>query len=674
MMTCASTPPLPLRSAWRSGQDQAMSLKLLLEKMLPNVQLYLDVDCALRRDAQQARQSQKGHAVDGDWMQRAVSCSSVVVALLTGGPASSSETEPSDVEASPSPSPIFGRLEDSNASRVEGKKDHSHYFRSRNCMIEMHKAMVDKKCIVLLVETDEDHGGVPMDVHIEQCKLHAKAYKDEHKPAHNAVGDVGQHSAPSPVVDPESVANPNASVEAHQEDMYEHLFVQKDKVHLVPWFRYAELQEVSVRMIAEAVLQAEARPDSDEAKGSIYVHGDLGQQRWQLRQPNKTFHVFVSEHNKGARKFISWLRKELGEHEQFKGMHYGDGLQVTYDVDSLESADFFLLYLNGQVWKDAEKKDALIEDMRTAICAGKTEWCIVHEMRERFQGELSFKQIYRDTPQEIRRELLANHTALPMTDGMKDCVSPEHELACISVLLRQLCPRRPLADWFTNCARSLIPENAERMRFWFAQLEAARADARGDEQRARSEVSVDELPHHRMSEYELPSIQTLSLEHMRRQQRRSSSWFGFRHSGLLSGKSSGGSRPQSRKGSLLPGNLSALESGGPGTSQKGLLAGDLLTHGAPTSLVTSRRSSLVQGHRKSSCAPERVGVAVELGHVDLTDGQQQVPRGTTHARGRRVSIVEPPISPISEGSERQSSRRTERLSLAQEDAARSLAD
>lgn len=85
-----------LSHAWRSGQDQAKTLKLSLQELLPQVQVYLDVDSALGRKLKKTNSLNFGAIrLDSptlcspdhktDWMQAGVTSSTIMVALLTGG-------------------------------------------------------------------------------------------------------------------------------------------------------------------------------------------------------------------------------------------------------------------------------------------------------------------------------------------------------------------------------------------------------------------------------------------------------------------------------------------------------------------------------------------------------------------------------------------------------------
>ena len=136
--------------AWRSGQDQAKTIKLVLLDLLPQLDVFLDVDTALTRDAPNAPRSNSfkkafaaATSTDNDWMNTNVKCSTTMIAVLTGG--------------------------------ANGESSYSHYFQSKNCMYEMRSAIANwqqskgKRRIILVIETDLDHGGIAFDAHKKDC-------------------------------------------------------------------------------------------------------------------------------------------------------------------------------------------------------------------------------------------------------------------------------------------------------------------------------------------------------------------------------------------------------------------------------------------------------------------------------------------------------------------------
>ena len=166
-----------------------------------------------------------------------------------------------------------------------------------------------------------------------------------------------------------------------------------DAYTVAPWFRYRELQDVSVRHVAEQCLQAEAVRSAD-AHDQIWVKGELSEQRWRAPRRRK-YHLFVSAYNVGAKEFARWLNKQvrddnlvdkasrdgdkdgknttacnglcekamhkLREQCASANNHIGDETEIittTNDPTHINDCDFFLLYLTRSTWKKGARQIA----------------------------------------------------------------------------------------------------------------------------------------------------------------------------------------------------------------------------------------------------------------------------------------------------------------------------
>jgi len=469
-----------LGSAWRSGQDQAKALKLSLQGLVPRIKIYLDVDAALSRPTgdifsisgmswplRSPLNSPPGSASLQDWMQQGVEQSTMLIALLTGG-----------------------------SSEKPGAPLVSHYFTSRACRSEIRKAMEANKRIVLLVETDEKHGGVPMSVHEELLRKQSTRSKSRRVPDAD---------------------------EADAQELYEFLFgpskqvkptSEGGRVQLIPWYRYAELQEVSMRLLVQSMVQAEARPRSEEATGTVYILGELDRQHCVLRKPSNgyPYHFVMSSANAGAAGFADWFQTYLHE----AGLSSGQELSFAHiDSRTVEHTGYLLLYLNRTTWQDEDEVEEgasqepqrlderrtrpssrlmrLVGDVTMALNLG-LKMCIVHEMREQHGGLLAFDEIYKATPQMLRRRLYNDNVALPMTDGVPGCPSVAHERASVQILLRHLCPHRPVTD----AILARLPTCWGRWGRWSC-CDGPRSEVRVADVHAHNHLNF----HNRMSELEL---------------------------------------------------------------------------------------------------------------------------------------------------------------------------
>jgi hypothetical protein len=439
-----------LSHAWRSGQDQAKAVKLLLIDVLPELKVFLDVDSALDRDRSEGNK----------WMFLNVRKSTTLVALLTG--------------------------ED------KGKRPTSHYFMSEACVLEMRTAIDEKKNIVLVIETDSLHGGVPLTVHKKDCKRNNRA-------VHDALFESMSADFVSPTI--------------------------------VEWHRYVELQQVSTRLVLQSVLQSEE--PNRRKDDTIWTNGDITRQRLHLHQPSG-HHLFVSENLPGATAFASYLSNQIANRRVGVSSRHGlghgllqrmgsggghhhlrdpPGLTKTSKLDEMHGAGFFLLYVNEDTWTDVDMSDVngltwrsigtepprghelkissqlrdiflerTANDEQTVIFTREelphheiyTRDCnhyivdrrgrcfmplgngiadeitlsralavpilVVHEMRQHgeWHGTPTFTTIYNATPEELRNRLYST-IAIPMLDGRPDAFSPGHELTCVNVILRSIC-------------------------------------------------------------------------------------------------------------------------------------------------------------------------------------------------------------------------------------------
>lgn len=444
----------------------------------------------------QAKLSAQNEA-DQDWMQLNVGNSEMLVAILTGGTrAKSNEEQPkspvasirdsslkqsrvhhgTDIDHRTSNIPGMLQRAGSSAILMGGEHYKSDYFSSKACLKEIGTAVDAGKRIVCLLETDCKHGGVPLCVHDEALKKGiVRAQKDyEREQRKSRCGDsVGSVSSDK--------TKRKGELEQYKR-LHDSFLASTDRadpsssggattttnVKIIPWYRYKELQEVSIRLLLQSLLQVEARPDSEEENGTIWINGELDRQGWKLRAPTggRKYHLFVSEWNVGAKEFTDWLHKYLIEAK----LDGSEKLRITHDTKDLTDGlcGHFLVYLNRDTWNDPDSSESLsfIEDVTKAIDSmGDKAACLVHEMRHDYNGEFEFDPIYKKTPQGVVKDLYSA-ICLPITDGTVGCKSPEHERASVQLLLRRLCPKStidhlPHVPYATNVQR--VPKISHRL-------------------------------------------------------------------------------------------------------------------------------------------------------------------------------------------------------------------
>ena len=117
---------------WGQGQDQARAIKAQLTALVPNLQIFLDVD----------------DLTDIGALEALIDATDVIVVFLAG-------------------------------SIVDGV-ERSDYMRSTNCLRELRRAVEKEKTIVFVSETDPHHGAVSMEAHQRDCPDDLRHTLDEH--------------------------------------------------------------------------------------------------------------------------------------------------------------------------------------------------------------------------------------------------------------------------------------------------------------------------------------------------------------------------------------------------------------------------------------------------------------------------------------------------------------
>lgn len=187
--------------AWNSGQDQARTIKSQLTALVTDLRVFLDVDDLNEVDA----------------LEKLIDATDTVIIFLSG-------------------------LTLKNGAAC------SDYMTSRNCLRELRAAVEKKKPIIFVIETDKQHGGVPLDVHRRDCPPDLVQALDEHP--------------------------------------------------ILPWHRAKIYLAVSMRLIVESLLQTEVK-----------IPGEL--MRSEMRMPfGAACVLYVSPHNPGASEVADLLAAE----------------------------------------------------------------------------------------------------------------------------------------------------------------------------------------------------------------------------------------------------------------------------------------------------------------------------------------------------------------------------
>ena len=136
--------------------------------------------------------------------------------------------------------------------------------------------------------------------------------------------------------------------------------------------------------------------------------------RGTLAPPARRHHVWISQHNPGAREVLDELKWAGG---------YEGKLLVTDEPAQLAEADHVLLYLSLATWRrddddDGARKSALAEEVGEALQQGR-KLLLVHEMDEERGGVFQFGHFFGadQTPPELLQLKIYAEVAVPMKEG-----------------------------------------------------------------------------------------------------------------------------------------------------------------------------------------------------------------------------------------------------------------
>lgn len=151
---------------------------------------------------------------------------------------------------------------------------------------------------------------------------------------------------------------------------------------VIEWNRIGDFQDVTMRLIAERLLQADsltplagpsrAVDERAAAPGAVYVQGEKSMLRPAIGAPDeaagKAHHLYCSPHNAGA---LELSQELLRTHPA--------PLAVMADVGQLEACEHMALYLTGRTWTSGDAAVALAHEVALAMRRG-VHILLLHEM------------------------------------------------------------------------------------------------------------------------------------------------------------------------------------------------------------------------------------------------------------------------------------------------------
>ena len=191
--------------------------------------------------------------------------------------------------------------------------------RSVYCRHEFMAAVKYRKRIVVVLEVDPIHGGVPLSAHIDEAERHA------------ATDD--------------GMAAVLEVLRRHEEQGW-----------IVPWHRIRAFQDLSLQLIlAPIVCLDDGKTDEVETREGKLVFIPTQLCRRPLRPLPQACHLYISPNNPRAKEVAEQMAKlqdEKAAQRSWAGLSNRQQLNWTHDAG--EAAQRFLLFLDSSTW-DREK-------------------------------------------------------------------------------------------------------------------------------------------------------------------------------------------------------------------------------------------------------------------------------------------------------------------------------
>ena len=244
------------------------------------------------------------------------------------------------------------------------------YLKSRACARELFKAVLAHKPIIMVLEPLAKRGGLTREqiTHVlmqeDFAPTTTPARVSTHGPLQEDVTAAHVDWSAKWSLDGEVTSWGHACRPSGAE-LVDALFEHPP----IEWNRFADLQDVTMRLIAERLL-----PDAKYTR--TFVKGEIGQTQIKLPPPleGREFHLYCSPYNMGALK----LGEELRELIQASTPAKDAALLMTTELDKLRSCDYMLLYLTSATWRSGSNSTQYASEVLAALQAG-VALLLVHE-------------------------------------------------------------------------------------------------------------------------------------------------------------------------------------------------------------------------------------------------------------------------------------------------------
>ena len=260
-------------------------------------------------------------------------------------------------------------------------------------MRELLRAVVTEKPMMTLLETDPKHGSITRE------QVHAQLVTADGE--YERWGLAGEMQG-------WGYTMPSA------QELYAALF-ERDPI--IEWNRIGLFQDVTMRMIADAVL-----PEAQ--RGCTYLQGELSRKPRPVLPPprmGKRFHLFCSPHNAGAVGVVAELSEAMAM-----------AILTTSDTAELVKCERMLVYLTSKTWTSGAESAAFAAEVEQALKLGSGRLLLVHEMPGTDDGEARAAVRFDDffagelnggTPDRLLRAGIFHQIAITLKGGAWRSVS-----------------------------------------------------------------------------------------------------------------------------------------------------------------------------------------------------------------------------------------------------------
>ena len=294
------------------------------------------------------------------------------------------------------------------------------WFTNPPCQREIVRAMVRGKRLIAVLEPDrtEQHGGVPE----QRCRdiLLSADFRNNLETVMGSQVEQWKRDWQQP-----SLRLPTG------QEIVEALF--EAQLPIV-WYRLSDFQDVSMRLIAERVLQPLNTAVVLPYEQRVYMEGEIVRQvKGKLDLPpvrqDCSFHVYLSPSSPGDAA-LSSIAEELKA-------KFLPTLTWTAERSQLAQCEHMLVLLTAETWTRADESDAFAEDVCEAMRKG-VHRLLVHEVVGARVGDnearhaASFAEIIGATPGHVRDAQLYNEIA-------QNLGGAEWREAGLAKMAKQLC-------------------------------------------------------------------------------------------------------------------------------------------------------------------------------------------------------------------------------------------